>query len=217
MGPLNKKFPKLTKEELLEAAQCLDRGSNPQYCENCIIFPCNDCPCMGLSVSDVVTEAHIPMVFTTVDAFVNANTAELLAVGLLALTRGVNVLPSDVRDVSNYLASWVRNEIRKHLLLDNIIRRPLHLVKQRYNATYSSLGLESISVHSEEGLVDLREILDDLPVNRNQRIVLTCLEEGGFSLRDMSEMCGVSFQRIGQIKTILLNRLSLRLREINDE
>jgi RNA polymerase sigma factor (sigma-70 family) len=156
------------------------------------------------------------MVFATVDSFFSSNSAELLAVGLLALTRGVNRIPEDIRDVSDYLASWVRNEIKKYLLLDNLIRRPPHLARKRHHARYSSLGLKDVSVHSEEGLVDLREILDGLPRNRKEKIILTHLEEGGYTLRDISELLGVSKQRVHQIKSALLNRLVLRLKEIDD-
>ncbi|KKK66146.1 hypothetical protein LCGC14_2967050, partial [marine sediment metagenome] len=98
-------------------------------------------------------------------------------------------------------------EIKAFLISDTTISVPSYgsLTHSHLRVTVTIDG--NTSVIGNEGLVDLREILTCIPQTTNEHTIMRCMEEGGYSLQDMSEMCGLGYSSISQIKHKLLDRI----------
>lgn len=217
MIPLHNHFPRLKPEEIAALLAGVDRDAIS--CVNCNReairgYDCDVCPFKGRKTKDILIESFIPLVMSIARRFGGENRQEIIGVGLLALTETVVHVPGDIRSLEAYIRSSVTGKIKNFLVTNTTIRVPPYgsVTHGRLRRTPQLTG--EAATHGEQGLVDLYEILDKIPRNKNEEVILRCMAEGGYSLADMAERCNLSTPRVSQIKQSLLERVFNKTKEI---
>lgn len=214
MEPLRAYFPRLGEEELSKFVNFLKQGNNPISCDICEFNKkCSGCSYKQKPIRDVVIESHIPLVISIARILGGHKRVEATSVGLLALTKAVDGMPHDIINIGGWVRKLVTEEIKTFLISDTTIRVPNYgLITHRHlRVTFALDG--NTSVMGEQSLVDLREILTRIPRNKNERTVMRCIEEGGYSVRDMAQMCNLGRSSVSQIKHKLLTRIQTALKK----
>ena len=97
--------------------------------------------------------------------------------------------------------------MKTFLILDTVIKVPVYGMQTHAHLRYVRRIHGDIAVSGSQTTVDLDELLNRIPRNKNEETVMRCILEGGYSLRDMAEMCSLERARISQIKQSLLDRI----------
>jgi hypothetical protein len=208
MEPLRTHFPRLEEKELNRFVNLLKQGNNPISCNICKTSEkCPECPHKQKPIRDIVIESHIPLVMYVAKILGGNKRVEAAGVGLLALTQAIDDMPHDIVNIGGWVRKWVTEKIKTFLISDTTIRVP-HYGLPTYSHLRVTFALDgNTSVMGEQGLVDLREILVRIPQTEN------CIEEGGYSVQDMAEMCSLGRSSVSQIKHRLLDRIQTALRK----
>lgn len=221
MQPLQKVFPRLDGWAFDYVCEILNNNENPLSCEVCDedIFSdnCNKCSFKNRRVKDLLIESHIPLVKHIVKTICDPRDYdEIISVGLLALTRAVDKLPTLYVDsnISAYFRVFVTREIKQFILTNTVIKVPAYAHK-KYNFLRRTRegGDHPTQVFSSELQVDLDDVLEKIPDTVNDSIVMGCLIKGGYSGKEMAELCHVTTARISQLKQQLVKKIYQQLVE----
>lgn len=222
MEPLRTFFPRLKETELNALIDLVKLGENPVSCTVCNgdIFTgrdCSQCPFKGRVVRDLLIESHIPLVMDIARKIGGRQRKECTSVGLLALTEAVNRIPRDIRCLEAYIRKCVTDQVKLFLIKDTVIQVPpygsLTHGFLRHVRSLSGSNAGQLAVLGEQTTVDLNELLSRIPQNRTEETIMRCITEGGYSLRDMAEMCNLGEPRVSQIRQDLLGRIDTSIRK----
>ncbi|MEA1999813.1 MAG: hypothetical protein U9N61_10910 [Euryarchaeota archaeon] len=218
MEPLRTCFPRLKESQVDLLVESILSGGDPESCAICnkLLFnsqDCSECPFKGKCIKDILIESFIPLAMSIAKRLGGYGYKEVIDEALLALTEAINCIPSDIRSVEAYVRVRVTQRLKKFLILDTTIRVPEYglATHQHLRTTYQIDG--NVSSPGEQEVVEINELLARVPKNKNEEIILKCITEGGYSLRDMSDKCRVHESRVSQIKQLLLERIMLTLRK----
>jgi RNA polymerase sigma factor (sigma-70 family) len=217
MEPLRTFFPRLKEEEVELFVRALWENGSVKTCVICnktkLSGSCSDCLFVDRNAKDVLIESFIPLVMSISKRIGGTKRNDIVSVGLLALTEAINNIPPDIRSLEAYVRSTVAGKIKTFLINDTVIQVPSYGVATHKHLKSTMTIANDIPVSGEQTSVDLSEIINSIPRNKKESIILSCLLEGGYSLRDMADMCGVERARVSQIKHDLLDRLHTVLRK----
>lgn len=218
MEPLRTVFPRLKEKEVNGLIKIIQSTNESITCDVCkeLLFEereCSTCPFKERKVQDVLIESFIPLALSIAKRLGGSNRKEVVSVSLLALTEAIAKMPNDIRSLEAYVRVFVAGKIKNFLLADSVIQVPRYglATHSHLKATYAISG--DIPVSGEQTAVDLNEIIATVPRNKNEEVILNCLLEGGYSLQDMSNLCGVGEARVSQVKQLVLDRLQTVLRK----
>ena len=216
MEPLRANFPRLEEDELYKFVNILTKGDNPDACAICNKpeSNCSKCYRQSKSIRDVVIESHIPLVLGIAGRLGGGKKPEAISIGLLALTKAVDGMPKDIVNLGGFVRTWVAGDIKKFLLADAVVPVPFFGMQDHGHLRLTAPLADYTGVEGDQCLVDLYEVLEAIPQNENEETIMRCLEEGGYSLQDMSDMCDLGRPRVSQIKHSLLDRIQTAIGEV---
>jgi DNA-directed RNA polymerase specialized sigma subunit len=131
------------------------------------------------------------------------NFHDLVGVGSLILTERVNNLPDNLKNLDAYIFTHIRKEMLKYITFDSLIKMSDYAkkvsipIKVEYWVNEEDIGI----IHGDQGLLEIRELLEGIPKTENENVIFNCIMEGGYQLQDMADMCiNIGKTRVCQIK-----------------
>lgn len=175
------------------------------------MFHLGDCPRLSkqelkLAIKDKniekVVRHYIPLTLAICKRFgYDNNVEDIRCVGLLALVEVVNRLdPENINDYDAFIGSWVKGKIRTFVYR----KKPMVYFPNQFLEEQ-----KSAMVPGRQTEVDIEELFEKIPENINEEIILKCIRERGYTLKDMVEACQerIKRPRVSQIKHKLLDRI----------
>lgn len=215
MEPIRVKFHRLQQHQIDVIVDLLKEGENPKICDVCKgeLFD-HTCPHLGKSIRDVLIESYAILVLDIakkISTYRKRNDA--VSEGMLALTEAVDRLPQDIENAGAWIRTYVTLSMRRFLELDSVIHVPQYKKSHSFLRGSPSIRLEHVE-HGDCEATDLIDLLNSIPENDKEETVMQCMIEGGYSLRDMADMCYVTCSRISQIRQNLETRIESALRKL---
>ena len=205
-------YLQLSQVEMVSLASYVKEHGDSEICQVCQILnlTCSTCTLKRKLITHVLIENYIPLTLTLAKKFSNRrNRDELVGVSLLALVEAVSRIPKldTIENFKAYICSRIMFAVKKFILTDGII-------KLKVNSAKENLGLRIVFPikdcechHGARLSLEVREQIEKVIKDNNERVILDCIVKGGYKTADMADMCGKSKGRISQIKGDLIERL----------
>ena len=224
MEPLQKRYVRLTEENVNTIFTVLNNKENPLTCECCEEYgfsptrSCEGCSIANRHVKEILIESHIPLVRSIVSklSWKHGTYRENLSAGLLALTEAVSkahFLTSD-SNISAYIRNYVTRAIKNFIIHDSIIKVPRY-ADAKYNFlrnVWLDQEYEKAAIPNNTELqVDLDDFLKTIPKSWIDNKVLSYLIEGGYTGKEIAQLCSMTPSMISRVKLQLEDKIRKEL------
>lgn len=181
---------------------------------------CTECwaikPCSHRSrvtITRLLIESHVGLVQSIVSKFTYHDLPELLSEGLLILTECVRNYQALV---DNNISPYINTSVRRGIM--RFIRQNIMQITVDYRAYADGKGITLRSGAADTVIdkrvdttlsIDIRDIVEYVVKDNNERIIADCLLGGGYTCQDMADLCDISKSRAQTIKADVAHRMRL--------
>ena len=205
----------LSKDDITKIIEALKKGNNYRYCDICgEQEECYSCPNYKKTLQEALISFYVPIVKSVVRkiCFGVSYKEDFISAGILGVVKAVIKINESINDVHSYIYKSIIENIKREMVRSTLVPIPHSAFKKGFSAKVVLLADMETETKGQQDIVDLNEIIELIPQNDSEQIILKCTLERGYKDYEIAELVHLSTRRTNQIKHRLLEKL---LRELS--
>lgn len=193
-----KHLPWCTREFIQSVVKIYKENSQTTVCLTCCLFDCLKPRHSSLSCRDYIINAHIRDIVRLSKVFRFSDRSDLIAEALIAITDVITNKKEKLEydKITSFIRSIARNTMMNYIRCDQTFG-------PKTNERLKRLSCEWLPDIKNGNTVDLLDTINYCSNTNNQRFIIKCVLEGGWTVQQMADELNISLAYVGRIKSEL--------------